>query len=91
MDFKNLHALFEAQVQKSPDAIALQLENDCLTYQELNERANQLANYLLKTDIISGELIGLLIESSFEVIIGMLGILKSGAAYVPINLLVSSI
>ena len=85
MDFKNLHALFEAQVQKSPDAIALQLENDCLTYQELNERANQLANYLLKTDIISGELIGLLIESSFEVIIGMLGILKSGAAYVPIN------
>ena len=87
MDFKNLHALFEAQVQKSPDAIALQLENDCLTDQELNERANQLANYLLKTDIISGELIGLLIESSFEVIIGMLGILKSGAAYVPINLL----
>jgi amino acid adenylation domain-containing protein len=81
-----VHQLFEEQVKKTPDAIALILEEKTLTYQELNEKANQLAHYLRKLGVKPDTLVGLCLERSFNMIIGVLGILKAGGAYVPIDL-----
>ena len=82
-----IHALFEQRVKESPDAIALILDDQCLTYRELNERANQVAHYLREQGIgySVDQFVGLGVERSFEMIIGMLGILKAGAAYVPFD------
>ncbi|MDF5726915.1 MAG: amino acid adenylation domain-containing protein [Rhizonema sp. PD38] len=78
--------LFEAQVAKNPDNIALVFESQHLTYQQLNQKANQLAHYLIQNHQIQpNTLIGICIERSLEMIIGVLGILKAGAAYVPID------
>ena len=78
--------LFEQQVIKNPDHIAVVFESQQLTYQQLNKKANQLANYLLKNHQIQPDkLIGIAVERSLEMIIGVLGILKSGGAYVPID------
>ncbi len=79
------HQLFEKQVAHSPDSIALVFEEQQLTYQELNARANQLAHYLRKLGIKSETLVGICVERSFEMIIGLLGILKAGGAYVPLD------
>ncbi|RMZ58567.1 amino acid adenylation domain-containing protein [Chryseobacterium nematophagum] len=81
-----LHELFERQVEKTPDHIALVYEDVKLTYRELNERSNQLAHYLLDTyQIKPDELIPLCLERSEEMLIGILGVLKSGGAYVPMD------
>ncbi|MEH2198293.1 non-ribosomal peptide synthetase [Nostoc sp.] len=78
--------LFEAQVAKNPNNVALVFESQSLTYQQLNQKANQLAHYLIQNYQIQPDtLIGICVERSFEMIIGVLGILKAGAAYVPID------
>ncbi|MGL5832823.1 MAG: MupA/Atu3671 family FMN-dependent luciferase-like monooxygenase, partial [Waterburya sp.] len=82
---KCIHQLFEAQVEQTPDAIAVTFENEQLTYSELNRRANQVANYLHKLGVEPNTLVGLCVERSSEMIVGMLGILKVGGAYVPID------
>ncbi|MCC2624497.1 MAG: putative Phenylalanine racemase (ATP-hydrolyzing) [Burkholderiales bacterium] len=82
---KTIHQLFEEQVEKTPDNIAVVFEDKQLTYRELNNRANQLANYLRETYQIKGDdLIALCLNRNEYMIIAILGVLKSGAAYVPI-------
>ncbi|CAM1358028.1 amino acid adenylation domain-containing protein [Tenacibaculum xiamenense] len=76
--------LFEAQVQNTPDSIATVFESSSLTYQELNERANQLAHYLKAQGVQPDSLVGICLEQGTDMIVGILGILKSGGAYVPI-------
>ena len=82
---KCIHQLFEEQVQLTPDAIALVFENQQLTYQQLNAKANQLAHYLRSLGVKPGVLVGLCLERSLEMVIGLLGILKAGGAYVPLD------
>jgi len=80
-----IHELFELQAERSPDAIAVVFEDSQLTYRELNERANQLAWYLLNKDIGPDVFVGLCIERGLEMVIALLGILKAGGAYVPLD------
>ncbi|WP_244290021.1 amino acid adenylation domain-containing protein [Flavobacterium resistens] len=83
---KTIIDLFEEQVDKTPDNIAVVFEEVQLTYKELNEKANQLAHYLRETyKIQADDLIGMKLERSEQMILAILGILKSGAAYVPID------
>ncbi|MBW4431907.1 MAG: amino acid adenylation domain-containing protein [Pelatocladus maniniholoensis HA4357-MV3] len=90
---KCIHELFEAQVEKTPDAIAVVFENQQLSYRELNRRANQLAHYLRSAKLSRSDslgvkpevLVGICVERSLEMSIAILGILKAGAAYVPID------
>jgi amino acid adenylation domain-containing protein len=78
--------VFERQVAESGEAIALIYQDRQLTYRELNERANQLANHLLTAGIKSGELVGIALDRSIETIVAILGILKAGGAYLPLDL-----
>jgi amino acid adenylation domain-containing protein/thioester reductase-like protein len=80
-----IHKCFEEQVRRTPGAIAVIFEQDHLTYQELNERANALAHYLRRLNVKPETLVGLCLERSFSMIVGLLGILKAGGAYVPID------
>ncbi|NCT61530.1 MAG: amino acid adenylation domain-containing protein [Microcystis aeruginosa G13-01] len=80
-----IHQLFEEQVKRTPDAIAVVFDNQQLTYSELNNRANQLAHYLQKLGVKPKELVGICLERSLEMIVGLLAILKVGGAYVPID------
>ncbi|GCE09110.1 hypothetical protein KDAU_64390 [Dictyobacter aurantiacus] len=80
-----LHALFEEQVQKSPQAPAVLFEDTQLSYEELNARANQLAHVLQGYGVTPDTLVGLCVERSLEMVVGMLGILKAGGAYVPLD------
>jgi amino acid adenylation domain-containing protein/non-ribosomal peptide synthase protein (TIGR01720 family) len=82
---KSLPTLFEEQVIKTPDFIAIIFDKEQLTYRELNERANQLARYLQSKGVSSEVLVPICLERSFSMIIGILGILKAGGAYVPID------
>ena len=82
---KCIHQLFEEQVEKTPDNIALIFEDKKMTYRELNEKSNQLANYLRNQGIKKEDIVALIAEPSIEMIYGLLGILKSGAAYLPID------
>jgi amino acid adenylation domain-containing protein len=82
---KCIHELFEDQVQRTPDAIALEFEEKRITYRNLNRRANQLAHYLLSLGIGQEKPVGICIERSIEMIVGLLGILKAGGAYVPLE------
>jgi tyrocidine synthetase-3 len=82
---KTLDRLFEEQVEKSPDNMALVYEDRIFTYRELNERANQLAHYLEEDNHMGDDLICIMLDRSQWMVIGIIGILKSGAAYVPIN------
>ena len=79
-----IHQWFENQVKQTPNNIAVSFENQQLTYQELNQRANQLAHYLQTLGVKSGVLVGLYAEPSLEMIVGLLGILKVGGTYVSI-------
>ncbi|WP_318653756.1 non-ribosomal peptide synthetase, partial [Pectobacterium versatile] len=76
---------FEAQAEQNPDAIAILFEDQRLTYRELNRRANQLAHHLLALGVKPDDRVALCIERSPEMMVGLLGILKSGAAYVPMD------
>lgn len=82
---KTLHGIFEEQVMKTPSNVALLQQGRQLSYAELNERANKLARYLLDNGVKNGDNVGLITERRFGMIIGMFGILKVGAAYVPID------
>ncbi|SFL37530.1 non-ribosomal peptide synthase domain TIGR01720/amino acid adenylation domain-containing protein [Gracilibacillus orientalis] len=77
--------IFELQVKSNPEKIALYLENEYLTYRQLNEKSNQLANYLKEVGVNKGSNVAIMTAHSFELIIGILGILKSGGTYVPID------
>lgn len=85
MTENTLHDLFAKQAAKSPEKTALQFGNDTLSYRELDQKSNQLANYLIKKGVKTEDFISIFIDRSFEMIIGILGILKAGAAYVPID------
>ena len=80
-----IHELFEAQVENTPDAIALVFEDQQLTYRELNNRANQLAHHLQKLGVGPDVPVGICLERSIEMVVGLLGILKAGGAYVPLD------
>jgi len=82
---KCLHHLFEAQAALTPDRPALRFNDDVLSYQELNERANQIAHLLRAIDVGPDALVGLCVERSAEMMVALLGILKAGGAYVPLN------
>ncbi|MDZ8090959.1 MAG: amino acid adenylation domain-containing protein [Nostoc sp. DedQUE05] len=82
---KCIHQLFEEQVERTPDAVAVEFENQQLTYHELNCRANQLAHYLKSLGVKPDVLVGLCVERSLEMVVGLLGILKAGGAYVPLD------
>jgi amino acid adenylation domain-containing protein len=80
-----LHRLFEQQVERTPEAIALVFEERRMTYEELNQRANKLAHHLLAAGVGPESFVGLLLERSPEMIVALLGILKAGGAYVPLD------
>lgn len=80
-----MHQLFEAQVDRTPDRVALRFAGQSLTYAELNGRANQLARALVERGIGPETVVGLITTHSLETVIGILGILKAGAAYLPID------
>ncbi len=82
---KAIHQLFEEQVEKTPDAIAIVFENQSLSYATLNQKANQLAHYLQILGVKPEVLVGICVERSLEMVIGLLGILKAGGAYVPLD------
>ena len=76
-----IHQLFEEQVERTPEAVAVVFEDQSLTYQDLNGRADRLARHLLHRGVGSADVVGLRVERSLEMIVGLLGILKVGAAY----------
>ncbi len=82
---KCLHHLFEAQVERTPDAVAVIFADQRLTYRDLNGRANQLAHHLRARGVGPEVLVGLCVERSFEMMVGLLGILKAGGAYLPLD------
>jgi len=82
---KTLVDLFEEQVAKTPNAIAVVFENQQLTYLQLNSKANQLAHYLQILGVKPEVLVGICVERSIEMVIGLLGILKAGGAYLPLD------
>ena len=88
--FETIHAesiqeLFEAQVARGPDAVALAYEDRRLTYKELNRRVNQLAHHLRSLRVGPESLVGMAMERSIEMVVGLLAILKAGGAYVPLD------
>ena len=82
---KTVLDLFSDQVKKTPNNTAIIFENEKLTYQELDEKTNQLAHYLIEKGVKLETLVPLCINRSLEMIIGIFGIMKAGAAYVPID------
>jgi amino acid adenylation domain-containing protein len=82
---KCLHQLFEEQVERTPEAVAIVYDEEKLTYKDLNEKAQRLAHHLQKLGVGPESLVGLCVERSVEMIVGLLGILKAGGAYVPID------
>lgn len=81
----HIHTLFEKQVKSTPDSIALVFEENTLSYNELNEKANAIAFYLKSKNIKQHDIIGIMAPRSLELIVAMLGVLKSGACYIPID------
>jgi amino acid adenylation domain-containing protein len=82
---KLIHELFEEQVERTPAAVAVAYEGHSLTYAELNARTNQLARYLTEEGVGPDQLVGICVERGLEMVVGLLGILKSGGAYVPLD------
>ena len=82
---KCVHELFEEQVEKSPEAVAVVFEDATLTYGALNRRANQLGHYLRELGVRPDSRVAICVERGFEMIVGLLGILKAGGAYVPLD------
>jgi amino acid adenylation domain-containing protein len=85
-ELDTLHGLFEKQLKETPDATAIvSPDGSKITYSELNEKANQVANYLLAHDVVKEDCVCVMAERRYETIINMLGILKAGGAYVPVE------
>jgi amino acid adenylation domain-containing protein len=80
-----VHSLFETQVERAPNASAVVFQNACLTYRELNDKANQIAHRLRALGVGVEDRVGLLCDRSLELVTGMLGILKAGGAYVALD------
>lgn len=80
-----LHRMLEAQARLTPEAIAVEQEGRSLTYRELDARSNHVAHYLRRRGVEPGVVVGLCLERSIELIVGLLGILKSGGAYLPLD------
>ena len=80
-----LHKHIEAQVERTPDAIAVSFENETLTYRALDQRTNQLAHYLVEAGVTPDTLVGVYAERSLNLVIALLAVLKSGGAYVPLD------
>ena len=80
-----IYQLFEEQAQRTPDAVAVIFEEEQLTYCELNRRANQLAHHLQQLGVQPDDLVGIYMERSLEMVVGLLAILKAGGAYVPLD------
>jgi amino acid adenylation domain-containing protein len=80
-----LHELFEAQVERTPNSVAVSFAGEQLTYAELNQRANKVARHLQKLGVSAEVSVGICMERSVEMVTGMLGILKAGGAYVPLD------
>ncbi|MDB4970228.1 MAG: amino acid adenylation domain protein, partial [Myxococcales bacterium] len=80
-----IHERFAAQVAKAPDAIAVEYEDERLTYRQLDARANQLAHHLQSLGVGPEVRVGICVERSLEMVVGLLGILKAGGAYVPLD------
>ncbi len=80
-----IHQLIEQAVERSPHSIAVNYPQQQITYDELNRRANQLAHYIVKRGIKKGTLVPILLERSIEAVVAILGILKAGSAYVPLD------
>ncbi|MEH2266222.1 non-ribosomal peptide synthetase [Nostoc sp.] len=85
INYKCIHILFEEQVEKTPDAVAVVYEKEHLTYRELNNRANQLAHYLQTLGVKPEVRVGICVERSPLMVVGILAILKAGGAYVPLD------
>ncbi|MEG5139388.1 MULTISPECIES: non-ribosomal peptide synthetase [unclassified Microcoleus] len=81
----SIHELFAAQTERTPDAVAALCENQQLTYRELNAKANQIAHYLQSLGVKPEVLVGICLERSLSMLVAILGILKVGAAYVPLD------
>ena len=81
----SIQALFERQVKKDPDVVAAGFGAEVVTYAELNRRANQLANYLQKHGVVEESRVAILLEPSIEAIVSLIGVLKAGGVYVPID------
>lgn len=81
----SIHDLIDKQAAHAPDALAVVSDSGTLTYRQLSEQSNHVAHDLRRRGVQPGSLVGLLLERSFEMVVGMLGILKAGAAYVPLD------
>src|SRR4030095_5497086 len=82
---ESLHQLFEEQVARTPNAVAISFEEERLTYAELNARANRLAHHLRAQGVGAETLVALCFDRSPEMVVAILGILKAGGAYVPLE------
>ena len=80
-----VHELFEQQVARDPEAVAVVYKELQLTYRELNQRANQVAHYLRKRDVGPESLLGVCLERSLEMVIALLAVWKAGGAYIPLD------
>ncbi|HEX8353404.1 MAG TPA: amino acid adenylation domain-containing protein, partial [Pyrinomonadaceae bacterium] len=80
-----VHELFEAQAERTPDAVALVAEDDTLTYAALESRANRLARHLRRAGVAPGSVVGIHVERSSSLAVAILGVLKAGAAYLPLD------
>ena len=80
-----IHQLFELQAERTPDAIAVVFGEQAITYDELNQRSNRLAHYLRDRGVKPDDLVAISVERSAGMVVGLLGILKAGAAYVPLD------
>ena len=80
-----IHELFERQAAAKPEAVAMVLNDQRLTYQELNERANQLAHYLIRLGVGPESLAGICLERSIDAVVAILAVLKAGGAYLPLD------
>ncbi|HSF42931.1 MAG TPA: amino acid adenylation domain-containing protein, partial [Thermoanaerobaculia bacterium] len=82
---RTIHGLFEDQVERTPEAEALRLGERTLSYRELDSQANRLARYLRSAGVADGDRVAILLDHSFDTVIAVLGVLKAGAAYVPLD------
>uniref|UniRef100_UPI0005162E2A AMP-binding protein n=1 Tax=Pseudomonas syringae TaxID=317 RepID=UPI0005162E2A len=82
---QTIHGLFEAQVERTPDAVAVVCGEQCLSYRQLNEQANRLAHALRKQGVQPDSRVGICVERSVEMVVGLLAILKAGGGYVPLD------
>ena len=81
----SLHQLFEQQVERVPDALALISQTEQLSYRQLNQRVNQLAHYLQKQGVTKETLVAICLERSLKMVVGILAVLKAGGAYIPLD------